>query len=649
MDSWIVALRGAEDTLVEARAVFGSPNGWVDSLEAFVFETLRPTDAAERLSRLMPTISQGLAGAVAVEGDDPVDARLRAAALAASAAIGELLVDRAARERLESELVLVKPAVRDGWHLPCEAAAIAPKWSDRRSCRELVSELPDRPPFVARQREINALLSAISRGSPVVVRAAQGAGASRLFEEAATRANVPAFYLPGDVLYGGYSQLERALEHCPEDAWVIADPVPKSSVETFTKSVERIASKRPMILRVSGDFDLPLRAPPEGTSIGALRDYDARALVRAMLGRVRDDRVDRLLARKGAFLPGRIVEAVRAAVQLGTIVRDDDGWAFRERKSLKPARRPREIVAARIHDLPESHREALAALTALNDGRSTQTAHALLRGLFVHAPDDCLRALSKLALVHNTDERVRIDESVRSAIADDDRHRARAKGLLDSGALSHAAQGERLLTVDRSRDAAIAFALAARSALEAGLRASALRYLVLAARHPDQNEVSATIRSTLQALGPAVSFEVVGARTRPSRARTLDPTALDAAAAQLEATDADGAARLRALAELIRGNSQRAMQIASAPPSSDESSSKLQLTAALAQAATGDAPRAVRSTVLALAIARQRTDTAGEAAALSLLASLYRALGRDDDARTMAEAARKLLPAAAPA
>jgi|LNFM01.1.fsa_nt_gb hypothetical protein len=649
MDSWIVALRGAEDTLVEARAVFGSPNGWVDSLEAFVFETLRPEDAADRLSRLMPTMQRGLAGAVALEGDDPVDARLRAAALAASAAIGELLVDRAARHRLESQLVMVRPSVREGWRLPCAAAAIAPLCADRRLCRQSVGELPSRPPFVARQREINALLSAISRGSPVVVRAPQGAGAARLIEEAATRANAPAFYLPGDVLLGGYSQLERALEHCPEDAWVIADPVPKTAAETLTKNVERIAARRTVLLRVSGEFDMPLRAPPEGMSIGPLRDYDARALVHAMLGEIKDDRVGRLLARKGSFLPGRIVEAVRAAVQLGTIVRDEEGWAFRQRKPLKPARRPSEIVNARIHDLPEALAEALAALTALNDGRSTQTGHALLRGLFTQEPAASVSALSKLALVHDADERVRIDESVRSAIATNNPHLDRARALLESGAVSHAAQGERLLSVDRGREAAVAFALASRTALEAELRATALRYLVVAARHPDQPEVAACIRATLSSLGPAVSFEVVGARTRPSRARALDPNALDATAMQLEATDADGAARLRALAELVRGNSQRAMQIASAPPSSDESSSKLQLTAALAQAATGDAPRAVRSTILALAIARQRSDAAGEAAALSLLASLYRAFGRDEDARTMAEAARRLLPAAAPA
>jgi tetratricopeptide (TPR) repeat protein len=645
MDCWIVALRGAEDALVEARAVLGSPSGWVDSLEAFLFETLRPSDAAERLARLLPTVHQGLAGAVALEGDSPTEARLRAAALACAAAEGELLVDYDSRLRLEHELVLVRPKVRDGWSLPCAAAALAPRAADRHACRELVHELPTRPAFIARQRELTALTGALNRGSPVIVRAVPGAGAARLIEEAATQAAVPAFYLPGDIIAGGLAAFERALERCPADAWVIADPVSKAHAESFAKAIERIAAKRPVIVRISDEFDLPLRAPPEGITVGPLRDYDARALVQVMLEGAHDAAIDKLLARRGGYLPGKIVEAVRAAVQLGTVVRDKDGWSLRARRSLKPANRPTDLVSARIHDLPEALREALRALCALNDGRSTPTAHALLRGLFTASPEASLDRLARLALVHHADDRIRIDESVRRAIG---AANARALKLLECGAAAHAAQAERFLSVDRPRDAALAFAQAARSALDAGAHASALRYLVLAARDSDQPEIAATIRATMSALGPAVTFEAVGARARPSKVRTFDPFALEAAAAQLESRDdSDGASRLRALAELVRGNSQRAVQLTAA--SADESSSKLQLTAALAQAASGDAQRAVRSCVSGLAIARQRNDSAGEAAALSLLASLYRAFGRDDDARAMADAARRLLPATSPA
>lgn len=646
MDCWIVALRGAEDPLIEARAVLGSPNGWVDSLEAYVFETLRPADAAERIARLMPSIQQGLAGAIAVEGDNPVEARLRAAALAAAANLGELLVDEGARARLERELVLVRPAVREGWKLPCPAVAVAPHDAERKACRIAVRSLPTRPPFVARQREISTLREAIARSSPVVVRAVPGAGASRLFEEAATRANVPAFYLPGDIIAGTFAQLERALEHCPLEAWVIADPVPAECAAQLAKNVERIAAHRPVILRVSGSFDLPLRAPPEGLSIGALREYDARALVRAMLGATHDPKVDKILARRGELLPGRIVEVVRAAVQLGALVRDEDGWRFRPRRALKPRTGPSAVIDRRIHDLPQSLRSALCALNALNDGRSTVTAHALLRGLSSADPRPSLDALAQLALVHHTDERVLIDESIRRAIGRDHPDTARARALLDCGAVQHGAQGERLLAADREREASVSFASAARAALDAHQHAAALRYLTLASRHADQPEVSSVIRATLAALGPAVQCEVIGARPRPSRARSLSAESLLASADQLEQHgDGEGAARLRALAELIRGNSQRAMQLTAHSSSADESSSKLQLTAALAQAASGDAARAIRSTVLALALARQRGDAQGEAAALSLLSSLYRALGRDEDARAIADAARKQLPA----
>jgi tetratricopeptide (TPR) repeat protein len=479
-----------------------------------------------------------------------------------------------------------------------------------------------------------------------VVKAVPGAGAARLIEEAAIRAQVPAFYLPGDIIASEPSALDRALERCPPQAWVIADPVPAAHAQTFAKAIEHIVSKRTVIVRLSDECTLPLRAPPEGITVGPLREYDARALVRAMLEGELDPKIDRILARRGAFLPGRIVEAVRAAVQLGTVIRNEHGWAFRTRRALKTSSHPRDPVAARIHDLPQSLREALRAVCALNDGRSTQTALALLRGLFSGAPDVALDRLSRLALVHRSDERIRIDESIRRAVGPIP---PRALTLLACGAAAHGARAERYLAIDRPREAALAFAQAARAALDAGATAAALRYLVHASRDSDHPEIAATIRATLSAIGPAVTLEVLGTRTRPSRARSFDPSALEAAAADLESrNDADGASRLRALAELIRGNSQRAMQLTATSAAADESSAKRQLTVALAQASSGDAPSAARSALLALAIARQRNDSVGEAAALSLLSSLYRALGRDDDARAIADAAKKRWHATAP-
>jgi hypothetical protein len=639
MDCWIVALRGTEDALVEARSVLGTPSNWLDSLEAYLFETLRPADAAERIAKLMPIVLRGLSGAVAVEGDGALTARQQATALACAAADGELLVTRAARERLEPELVLVRPIAREHWVLPCPAFSVAPRAAERAACRESVGRLNTRPALVARQREIAALKNAVGRSSPVLVRAVPGAGAARVIEEAAQRAGTTAFFLPAIALQGSASNLERALEPCPANAWVVADPLPDAQAAAFAKISEKFAAKRPFVIRVAPSTEFASKVPLEGITVGPLRDYDARALVRTVLGRVRDPSVDRLLARKGSFLPGKVMHAVQSAVQLGTLVHDGEAWGWRARRALKTVGRSEDVIAARIDDLPPALQQAIGAINSLGDGRSAATALALFRGLFGADPEPLLDSLVSLALVHKFGDRLRMDHSVRLALGEPP---ARAVALQTSGAISHAAQGERHRSADRGREAALYFASAAREAMTHKLSVAALRYLVLAKREAEHPEVAAILKNVLGQIGPAVTVDVIGTRPRMSRPRVMDPEQLETAAAQLDERDREGAARLRTLAELMRGNSQRARQLADVEI--NDGSSKMLLTAALAQAASGDSATAVRSAISALAVARSKGDNHGQIAALSFLAAIYRALGRDENAVTLTDAARKLLP-----
>jgi hypothetical protein len=219
------------------------------------------------------------------------------------------------------------------------------------------------------------------------------------------------------------------------------------------------------------------------------------------------------------------------------------------------------------------------------------------------------------------------------------------QALAHAGALEACTRAEALRRQGRARDAAEAYARAATAALEAGLRAAAVRYV--AAAHPGSGAsapsagVSAALEAIATALGPAVQIESLDKpETSGSRARVLDPEALEQAAAQFDSRDdTDAAARLRALAELARGNAQRALRLADAGRT--EGSSKSQLTVALTQAAAGELPRAVRTTLAALAQSRRSGEAGGEAAALALLSALYRASGRDDDARILAEGARR--------
>ncbi|MDP3278966.1 MAG: hypothetical protein Q8Q09_27485 [Deltaproteobacteria bacterium] len=641
MDSWIVVLRGQDDVLVEARAVLGAPASWADCLESYFFETLNPSDAAAQLCKLTPLLQQGIAGAVALESEFTQRARERAVALACAAEEGELLLEAGAHRRLERELFVVKPKSRPTWKLPCYAVAMAPEFASRAEARERVRTLPLRPALVARNREVSALLACIERSCPVIVHAEPGAGASRVIEEAARRVGRAAVYLPSDILHGSLASVERALQGAPADAWVIADPLPESA-RTFVPIAEELGRRRTVIVRVSRPMEMTFRVPPEGITLGALRDYDARALVRQILGEPTDPRIERRLARKGEMLPGRIAHAVRAAIQLGSLVLKEGQWRKRERPVLRRKDSPRVAINARIEDMDMPLRAALATLTALGDGRSLATAAALLRGLFGQDPQSLLSTLISQALVHDSNERVRIDESVRIAAGAPS---IRAVEVLHSGAVALAAQGERLLGAQQATEAARTFAQAAATADKAGLKTTALRYLVLARREFNSLEVATIARAILDDMGPVVSVTVTGGLSRPSRSKPLDAVSLESAAGQLDAQDdPEGAQRLRTLAALVRGNVQRALQLADARGPEDHQDAKTLLTAALAQASTGDMGRAVRSTLAALATARSRREGAGEVAALSLLSTFYRALGREEASLSFAEASRRLMP-----
>ena len=119
------------------------------------------------------------------------------------------------------------------------------------------------------------------------------------------------------------------------------------------------------------------------------------------------------------------------------------------------------------------------------------------------------------------------------------------------------------------------------------------------------------------------------------------PAHLEETASQLaERHDDEGASRLRALAEAVRGNSQRALRLSGRH--SMEGSSKGQLVAAIAQASAGELQTAVRTALTALVIARRANERGGEAAALAVLSTLYKAAGCEDESRGLAEHAKRM-------
>ena len=633
MDFWFVALRGEEDALVEARAVLGAPVGWFESLHLFAFEAVDPRNAAIWVSSLAQT--EGLSGAVVLTVDDGGMSRERAMALACAAADGELLFDGHARGRLDSELLFVRALGRKGWTIPVAAVALAPEKCRRTDCREAVAKLPGDVSLVARVREIATMVQWLATPEPVWIRARDGAGALRLVEEAARKAEKLLARLPSGA-FASEELLEAAIADAVGD-WVLLDPVAKEHVAVVEAVALRFPRTRRLLLRASPDVDLSFVVLQRQLDLESLKDFDARELARSLLGPHVGAAWSRRLAREGAGMPGRVIEAARAAVQLGDVVWDGEKFRPRQRRVLHARGGSTDPVARRVQDVPTRARRALTVLAMLGDGAPAIAGCAALRGTMTSQPDEMLDLLVALRLVEVRDGKIWIHASVRSLLPKSD---PGADTFLAKGVLPSASEAEHLLSLGKQRDAGSPFVEAAAMALEAGLKAAAVRFIAAALPHGGgeavlSEELRGAVRTIARTLGPAVVVEVEGAR--PSRA--MDPEALEQAASQFtDRNDTEGAERLLALAEVVRGNSQKALRITGRH--STDGSGKSQLVTAIAQAAAGETRVAVRSALRALVSSRRSADRSGEAAALAVLSSVYKACGRDDDARTLAESAR---------
>jgi hypothetical protein len=647
MDSWIVALRGSEETLVEARAVFGSPAAWLSPLELFACETADPATAARLIAQVAEQL-EGVAGAVALEGDDPDGARARATALALAAGPGEVLFDRDAGARLSGELLFVRPKVREGWRLPVSAVALAPLVARRRDARDALAGLPAVPALVGREQAIAALQSLAASPGPVLLRAPPGWGGGRVITEAAARAGKTVDRVPHAALTDAVS-LWKAMEALQGGDWLVVDPVTPEAGPLLARVAEKRPPSRTLVVR--GDFEtqLPFVAEARELVLEPLRGEEPRALVRALLGEGASEIVVRRLARRAGFVPRRVVEMVRGAVQLGELVRAPGGFRPRVRRTLGTLGSHGDPLAARVADLPPLLHRALAVLVAVGDGAREVEMLAAMRGSLSHAPDQLLAPLEAMRFVELAGDRVYLAASLRNYFPADD---PRVIALARAGALEPGARAEALVRSERTREAAVPYARAATAALSLGLRAAAVRFAAAAMPAGGDGtglpaEVLEAVRAVTAAISPAVTVEPLGGADATVRTRALDPLALEQAAAHFaERNDPEGEARMRALAELMRGNSQRALGITRRP--GGDGTGKGQLVAALAQGAAGEIHAAIRTSLGALALARRHNESSGEAAALALLSSLYRAAGREDDARTLADGVKRLQRAASP-
>jgi hypothetical protein len=635
MDFWFVAVRGEEDALVEARAILGAPVAWFETLQLFSFEAVDPRNAANWVSSIAQT--QGLAGAVVLSGDDSVSARERALALACAAPDGRLLFDHAAHLRLDSELMFERATSRPGWSIPVESAALARENCRRADARVSVAKIPTEFPFIGRDNDVDALVRMLGAPEPVWLVADEGAGGGRLVQEAARRAEKLFARIPLRAM-----QSEALLDAAIADAvgdWIVLDPIGPEHLPQVSAIASRFPRVRRLVIRAPRNVGIEFIGPSRQFSLAPLTVADSRKLARAALGEHVGEPWIRRIARRGHGLPGQIIEVARAAVQLGHITWDGESFRPRVHRVLNRRGTTGDPIDDRVRDVPDRARRALSIIATLGDGAPEIAGSAALRGTMTSRPDEFTTQLLSLRLVHVRDAQLWIDASVRRFLPPSD---VAADTLIEKGVLPSASEAEQLLSMGKLRDAGSLFVEAAAMALEAGLSAAAVRFIAAALPNGGHDaaladELLGAVKTIARTLGPAVVIQPEGGRG----GRAMDPEALEQAAQHaVERNDMVGAERLRALAEVVRGNSQNALRITGRH--SSDGSSKSQLVSAIALASAGEMRVAVRTALRALLVARRASDRSGEAAALAVLSSMYKAAGREDDARRLAAGAKHL-------
>lgn len=642
MDHWILALRGDGTALGVANGLLGSSAPVAGPLSCHDLETFHAHTFAEILLRVRDGAEVAVGVSLDTSTSAPNDARERAMAIALAARPGSVLADSAARERLEGEVLFVHANPRPGWRPSVHAVELAKGDARRTACWEQVRRLLIEPPLVARARELAALRSAIEGMGAVVLRADAGMGARRLLREVALRQKKSWLRITPRRLALPTPELLEKLEADPHP-WLLLDPVPAHLRDKAQAVVEKLGRSKVVVLRVLPEVTISFVPLGRQIALTPLRPYDARRLLRSMLGPRVTVQFERRLLRRAGAVPRRLVECVRASVQLGELRYEGNELVEREPRPLRLRSALEDPLALRVAALPAPLHRALRVLHGLGDGASEAEARSTLRALLSEAPERMLSSLSELGLVAVEGGAMVLGVTMtQQALLPEPRITAAAQ----TGALDLAAVAEAQLARGERAAAAHGFLAAARAALEGGRSAVALR-LAVAARQcverPDE-AFSTALAEVLSAAGPLVQFELPGAgagATGRRKALTLDALRLEEAAALArDRQDSASASRLETLAELVKGNTAEAQKRVHG--GGEPQSGRDQLVAALAHGAGGDLPRAVRTAATVLVGARQRGEKAAEAAAIAVLSALYRAAGREEDSRTLAEGARKL-------
>lgn len=641
MDAWILGLRADEDVQLEYRALLGPSIRTVGRVEVHAFEASSHDAAARIFDSAAASLGYGTAAvacdepAVHEDGAEVQPAIERVVALCMAAAPGEFTFTLPAAKALSSTLCFARARRRPGWRLPFSCASLAEIPRLRSACRESAARLPERPAFVDRADELDAVIEAVGDAASsgfAVVRASPGMGSTRLIHEAAARVGARLARRVYEGAAVAVTAIDEALQSLPDDRprWLLVEAREAERLDVDLTSIT--AGRAAVIAIVSSDCDTPWCPPLREVELGPLAPAESRAIVRSLLGESTEDMLVTRFARKSS-VPGRLVALVRSAALRGEVIFDavSNTWHTRARRLVTlAARRARASeLDQRLASLDGPTRRAFEVALAMGDGASEHALRGVLRVVF--GSIDVIQSLRAQGLVAMSGGTIDLGRGPHPP--GDPVLKGRVDALRSLGVLDALIDAERSHE-EGAADTASRFVRAARAALAAGDRGASVRLLATAAALPrpfGDTSIETAMRAVAAELGPLATVTAMAGATAASSA---SPEALETAARAREATgDAPAAMRLRALAGLLKGDASLARRVGA-----DGTSVRDHLLGALAHARESRVPAAVRSAVAALAQARRERDTSGEAATLAMLASLYHAVGRHDAAVRLSSA-----------
>ncbi len=469
----------------------------------------------------------------------------------------------------------------------------------------------------------------------------------------------------------------------PEGAWIVLNPLAAIDVVTM-EVIAALRAARParvsILSRAPVDAVIPpfLGAPTLRLTLPALRMADARAVVRALLGPATPDDVVRRVATMGGDTILGCEEAARLLVASGELVREAEAFVWRTApRGGAEAVGVEELARARTELLSTDTRRALEIVSvappgasrgllravALADGvgpreleqsfgslsaegwlspRDQPTAHFIRRAVQTSMPPARLAELNRFVLDALSADGPEWLARAHFAVEGDREIAAREEAVrigeaLRASGFDHAAV--RFVGAPRSvppREAAPSMPP------EPGAPAPSV-----APSRPSAPYAAVDVRTSQRAidhdLARRESDDANGPDMRELRdaLRTRDVGALESwvERATLAGADLPALARLRAVADLMRGDVANAE--ARLARSSEEAGPRALLAQAMVTLGAGRSADAVRFALRALSLALRRNDERGRSASLHALAACYRAEGRSSDADALAARAAR--------